>query len=120
MRGYHVAVRKNSALKRFRLACVAQLEAAADNKNSSSSSRRMFEGRALKANEFMNERLGASSAAVCRAARAAWGPPPLSAVAAARIRAYDSTTDESSSLRGGSSCEGRESVLVPEERAVGV
>lgn len=68
VKGYHLAVRKNSS-KRFRISFPPRAE---PDKN------RTFEGRTLKANEFVNEALGPN--------QATWGP-------SSTIRAYESSDD---------------------------
>lgn len=71
VKGYHLAVRKKSS-KRFRISFPPGVE---PDKN------RMFEGRALKANEFVNEALGPQ--------QSAWGP-------SSTIGDYESTDDSAS------------------------
>ncbi|KAJ4391374.1 hypothetical protein N0V93_004991 [Gnomoniopsis smithogilvyi] len=72
VKGYHLAVRKNSS-KRFRISFPPGAE---PDKN------RTFEGRTLRANEFVNEALGPN--------QSAWGP-------SSTIMDYE-TTDDSASV----------------------
>lgn len=87
-KGYHLAVRKNS-FKRFRISFPPGVE---PDKN------RIFEGRTLRANEFVNEALGPN--------QSAWGP-------SSTIRAYESTDESASSVDTERSSEGGE---IAEER----
>lgn len=87
VKGYHLAVRQNSS-KRFRISFPPGAE---PDRN------RIFEGRALKANEFVNETLGPN--------RSSWGPTSTA-------RAYESSEEEEEEDSESSGNEG--SYLAPE------